>query len=432
MNILPHSPDAERSVLGSLLKDSNAYDKVAALLSDSDFYLPVNKIIYGAIVDVSNTKQPTDLTTVSTRLIQKKQLDSIGRVYLVELVEHVASTENVVTYANIVKDHSKLRQAIFIADKLSQEAYGKGDVTNLIDDASAELFALRSQNEVVQFKSMMGLLETVLTEIDLVVSNRVDELGIIRTGLDDLDREFLGYRESRFYIISAPSSAGKTEMLIAQTEHMATKQEKNVAIVSLEMQETEIAARILYANAPMDNKLVRPYGMKDSDHQKIAEASNRLVGVGIRIISPPTVNISNLRALIRNEKRENGMDIVFIDYAQLISGDKAKYGSREQEVAHVSRSLKALARELAIPVIALSQLNADGLQRESRALYHDADGVMKLNHDTKTKQSWIELDKNRHGHRVKVFLDYFFEAGGKWRQLDKIKREPDEREAMYG
>jgi len=383
----PQSPDAELSVLGAVLIHPDALSRAVEILSPEDFYQDSHRVIFQAAVDLFNRAQPVDVVTVGEELRQKNALDRIGGLpYLMELAELVPTAAHVDHYARLVKESATLRRLIDTATRLVTESY-KGDMTarELLDWAQQELFQLtqRGHRDVARLHDV--LLET-FTRLESLYENKGKLVGV-PTGFPDLDRLTAGLQRSDLIIVAARPSMGKTMLCLNLARHVAVHEKIPVVIFSLEMSREQLAMRLLSAESELPAHRLRTGELDGEMWGQLSRALGHLSEAPIYIDDTPGLSAVELRAKARQLKLQHDIGLIIIDYMQLMQGRRAE--NRQQEISDISRSLKALARELDVPVVALSQLSRAVESRndkrpmlsdlrESGAIEQDADIVAFL------------------------------------------------------
>lgn len=383
---LPHNDEAELSVLGAILIDKNAILTVSELLKPHDFYSDLNGIIYGAMLILFEQRKPIDLLTLTETLKKDIKLKKVDSSYLTDLVEQVPTAANVGTYAQIVKEDSTKRSLIQTGVTITELGYEEtAEVKDILDKAESSLFAI-SQGH--QHKGFIAIKDTLTESFD-----RIDELhrhgsGLrgVRSGFTDLDNILSGFQKSNLVILAARPGQGKTALVLNISQFVAVKEKKPIGVFSLEMSKEELVDRLLIGQADVDAWRLKTGRLSEDDFAKISQAMGELAEAPIFIDDTPGLSISEMRSKARRLQLEHNLSLLVVDYLQLVDPGK-KYDNRVQEVSMVSQSLKNLARELNIPVLAASQLNrmvehrgerkpqlAD--LRESGAIEQDADVVM--------------------------------------------------------
>ena len=414
--IPPHDLEAEQAVLGCILIDKESAISAMEVLKENDFYREDNKAIFASMANLFEKAEPIDIITVKADLTTRGLFDSIGGLeYLSRLTDQVPTTANVEQYINIVEEKSLLRALIKVANDIINLGYeNKEDIINIMDMAEKKIFEVsqkRNQKGYVQIKDV--LVET-FAMIEKMYNNKQSVTGV-PTGFTDLDYKTSGLQNSDLVLIAARPAMGKTAFGLNIAQHAAIYAKVPVAVFNLEMSKEQLVNRILCCEAMVDSSKIKTGRMDEDDLQKIARALLPLSDAPIYIDDTPGISVMEIRSKCRKLKLEKNIGLVVIDYLQLIQASGRKNGSREQEISEISRSLKILAKELNIPVIAMSQLSraVESRQdhrpmlsdlRESGAIEQDADIVMFIyrddyyNPETERKNiSEIIIAKNRSG-----------------------------------
>lgn len=388
--IPPHNLDAEKSLLGAMILDQQAINEGMENLKQEDFYSEAHRIIFDTILTMSDRNQPVDLITLSDALTTIGRLDAIGGMaYLSELTDVGILTTNAKQYAEIIEEKATLRQLIRTASDILERGYSEEDTKELIEVAEKNIFDITQKKNNDGFTPIGRILSKTFDQIGQMAANEGTVTGIT-TGLIDLDRKTSGFQRSDMVLIAARPSMGKTAFSLNVCKNAAMMAGASVAIFSLEMAKEQLVQRFLSAEALVSMGAIKTGQLTEEDWPHLIAAVGRLSKSNIFIDDTPAISISEMRAKCRRLKAEKGLDIIMIDYLQLMSGGKAE--SRQQEISMISRSLKALAREMNCPVIALSQLSRAPEQRadhrpmlsdlrESGAIEQDADLVMFLYRD---------------------------------------------------
>lgn len=388
--IQPQSLPLEEAVLGALMLDREALPVVMDILRPDSFYLESHQHIYRAIIKLFERSNPVDLLTVTEELRKSGDIDKIGGpYYLVELTNRVASAANIEYHARIVAQKHIQRELIRVSTGIIKDAYeDTTDVFDLLDDAEKGLFGITQNNLSRSYESMDTLSSKVLKQIE-EMSKKDDGLTGVPTGFTDLDRLTSGWQPSDLIILAARPGMGKTSMVLAMTLNAAKDFGKPVALFSLEMGSTQLVTRLISMEAEIQGSKMRNGKLEDWEWQQLQKTVDKLSSVPIFIDDTPGINIFELRAKCRRLKMQHNIQMVIIDYLQLMTGSSDSKGNsnREQEISGISRALKNMAKELAVPVIALSQLSRavetrGGTKRpqlsdlrESGAIEQDADIV---------------------------------------------------------
>jgi len=384
--------EAEQSVLGGILLDNQALNAAQEILSDSDFYSDAHKKIFRAMQDLADRGEPVDLITLSDHLRDKKQLDQVGgAAYLASLVDSVPSAANISYYAKIVREKAILRSLISSATDILTKSYEQAsEVDDILDEAEHAIFEI-SQNKIRRsFYPLKEIIKDSFRTIERLYESKELITGV-PTGFDKFDELTSGLQRSDLIIIAGRPSMGKTAFALNIARHAAVESNIPVAIFSLEMSKEQIAMRLLSSTAKVDSQRIRKGFLGEMDWPKLTNAAGLLSEAPLFIDDTPALTVLEMKAKSRRLKAEHGLGLIIIDYLQLMRGT-AYRESREQEISEISRSLKALAKELNVPVIALSQLNrkvedrtnrrpqmAD--LRESGAIEQDADVIVFIYRD---------------------------------------------------
>ncbi|WP_315168370.1 replicative DNA helicase [Metaclostridioides mangenotii] len=434
----PHSVESEQSILGSILLDKDAMITVAEIINPDDFYKEAHKIIYESMVSLSNKSEPIDIITLTEELKGKGHLTDVGGIsYITSLSTVVPTTSNVKFYTDIVKEKSVLRKLIKASNDIIKLGYEKSiKIEDVIDQAEKKIFDISQEKASDDFKPINEVLMDTYDMIEQLYTNKSDVTGVT-TGFKDLNKKMNGFQRTDLILIAARPAMGKTAFSLNLVQNAAIKGNASVAVFSLEMSKEQLVQRMLSSQSSVDLKRIKTGTLGDSDWPRIIDAMAVLSDTKIHIDDTPGIKISELRSKCRKLKIEQGLDLVLIDYLQLMEGD-GKNESRQQEIAQISRSLKILAKELNCPVIALSQLSRAPEQRadhrpmlsdlrESGSIEQDADIVMFLyrdeyyNADSESKNICeVIISKNRHGETGAVELVWLGEVqrfGDKLRDL---------------
>ncbi|MFO1541035.1 MAG: replicative DNA helicase [Chloroflexota bacterium] len=387
----PQSIEAEQSVLGALLIDRDAITEVAEILRPEDFYRSHHGTIYAAVLALSERREPVDVVTVSEVLERSGDLEPVGgSAYLATLMNSTPTAVNAVHYARIVERKAVLRNLIGAAGKIAGIGYDESaEIGAAIDRAEQELFAVSQRRVASGFEGIRGLLHNAYDRLDYLHQHR-GEVNGIRTGFLDLDTLTTGLQKSDLIILAARPSIGKTSLALNVAEHAAVREGRTVGVFSLEMSKEQLVLRLLSSVAGIDSQRLRTGYLEEMDFTRLAPAMNALAEAPIYIDDTPNITATELRTKARRLQAEAGLDLVIVDYLQLMQASTtSRDANRVQEVAEISRGLKALARELSVPVIALSQLSRQAEMRESKeprlsdlresgSIDQDADLVMFL------------------------------------------------------
>ncbi len=389
----PHDIEAEQAVIGSMLTDKDAVVSAIEVLKEDDFYRDDNKAIYSAILNLYNRAEPIDIITVKAELETMGKFEQIGGLeYLAELPEKVPTTANSMKYIKIVEEKSTLRNLIKTANEIIELGYDPTeDVDDIMEGAEKKIFNIMQNKNQKGYSAMKDILVDSFTQLEELY-NRKQHITGVPSGFTDLDYRTAGFHGSDLILIAARPAMGKSAFALNIATNAAVKAKVPVAIFSLEMSKEQMVNRILCSEAMVDSNKVRTGKLEEDDWTKLAEAIGPLSEAEIYIDDTPGISVMEIRAKCRKLKLEKNIGMVVIDYLQLVQGSNKRNGSREQEISEISRSLKILAKELNVPVIALSQLSRAVEQRpdhrpmlsdlrESGAIEQDADIVMFLYRD---------------------------------------------------
>ena len=439
----PQDIEAEQSVLGALLIDKDAVIKIADIITAKDFYRRTHEIIFESMMELYAKSEPIDLLTVSSKLKEKKQFKDIGGMsYLTTLVNFVPTASNVAHYAKIVNQKRVLRDLISASGEISALAWNEtGNIDEILDEAEKRIFGVSQTSLIQEFQHIKPHLTEAFERFDRL--HKGDDVWRgIPTGFLDLDKRLAGLQKADLIILAARPSLGKTSLALDIARHAAVNEKMAVGVFSLEMSKQQLIERLIAAEANVDLWRLRTGQLsdegKDNDFDRIGQALNSLSSAPIYIDDAASPNVLQIRTMARRLQAEKGLDLLIIDYLQLMQGT-GRIENRTQEVSEISRSLKNLARELNIPVMALSQLSrarearVDQVPklsdlRESGAIEQDADVVMfiyredkaKPNNETDRKNiAEIHVAKHRNGPTGKTEL-YFNENYVSFKNLDKL------------
>ncbi|MCE5221904.1 MAG: replicative DNA helicase [Clostridium sp.] len=392
MRSLPQSVEAEQSVIGSMIIDKYAISKVLESLEEEDFYRDGHKVIYKTILEMFRNDIAVDLLTLLEYLKSTDALESAGGVtYITELSSSVPTTANLSAYIKIVSDKSTLRKLIKASTTIIEESYtNQSQVEDVVDFAEKKIFNIAEKRTTKDFEPLSDVLERGFEQIEKLFNNKGEITGV-GSGFTDLDAKTSGFQSGDMILIAARPSMGKTTFALNIAEHAALREHKSVVIFSLEMSKEQLAYKLLCSEANVDMLKLRTGTLEDKDWENIAMAAGPLSKAKIYIDDTAGVTVMEMRSKCRRLKIEYGIDLIIIDYLQLMSGG-AGSDNRQQEVSEISRSIKALAKEMECPVIALSQLSRAPEQRadhrpmlsdlrESGSIEQDADIVMFLYRD---------------------------------------------------
>jgi replicative DNA helicase len=393
----PQSLDAEESVLGGILLDATALDRVVEMMGADDFYRESHRKIFRAMLALTERGEPIDLITLTDTLKARGDLQGIGgATYLAELAEKIPSAANIAHYARIVREKAVLRSLITVANEIAGRCYnGQEDIEQFLDEAERLIYDVSEKRIRPAFAKMGDMIMDTIKTVEKLFERKELVTGV-PTGFLDLDRMTAGLQPADLVIVAARPSMGKTALVLNIAQYVALHANIPVGIFSLEMSKEQLVMRMLCSEARVDNAKVRTGYLGERDFPRLAMAAGRLAEAPIYIDDTPAQNVLEMRAKARRLKREANIGLVIIDYLQLMRGLTSQE-NRTQELSEISRSLKSLAKELNIPVIALSQLNRQVEQRadrrpmmadirESGAIEQDADVIMFIYRDEVYKQ----------------------------------------------
>ena len=394
----PQSIEAEQSVLGALLIDRDAVIEVAEFLRPDDFYKPAHGQIYAAVLDLYERREPIDVVTVSESLERQGLLEQTGgAAYLASLMNLTPTAVNAVHYGRIVERKAVLRNLIGAAGRIAGIGYEESpDISESIDRAEQELFAVSQKRVAAGFSPLRQLLYSAYDRLDYLHAHKGEVSGV-RTGFRDLDTLTTGLQKSDLVILAARPSIGKSSMALNIAEHAAVTEGKTVGLFSLEMSKEQLVLRLLSSVSHIDSQRLRTGFLEEMDFTRLAPAMNALAEAPVFIDDTPNISTMELRTKARRLQAESGLDLLIVDYLQLMQATfVSRDANRVQEVSEISRGLKALARELEVPVVALSQLSRQAEMRESKeprlsdlresgSIEQDADLVLFL---------WREKERN--------------------------------------
>lgn len=413
--VLPHSPEAEQSVIGSMIMDTDAIMAASEIITSDDFYQRQYGVVFDAMVELYNEGKPVDLITLQDRLKEKDVPPEVASLeFMKDILSSVYTSANVRSYANIVKDKATLRRLIRVNEEIANECYsGKESTETILSDTEKRIFDIVQQNTSGEFVPIKQVVLNALDKIELASKMKGNVTGL-PTGFIDLDYKTAGFQPSDLILVAARPSMGKTAFVLNIAQHMAFKEDVTVAVFSLEMSKEQLVNRLLSLESRVDSQSIRTGNLSDEDWGKLIEGAGVIGKSNLIIDDTPGISITELRSKCRKFKLEHNLGIIIIDYLQLMTGSK-RSESRQQEISDISRSLKEIARELNVPVVALSQLSRAVEQRpehrpmlsdlrESGAIEQDADVVMFIyrddyyNKDTpKPNVAEIIIAKQRNG-----------------------------------
>ena len=413
--ILPHSMEAEQSVIGSMIMDREAIVVASELISGDDFYNRQYGILYETMVELNDAGSPVDLVTLQNKLKEKDVPPEVSSLEFVrDLITAVPTSANIKYYANIVAEKATLRRLIRLNEEIANTCYaGKESLEYILEDTEKKVFQLVQKRNTDDFVPIRQIVMNAMDRIEMAAKNKGNVTGI-PTGFIDLDYRTAGLQPSDLILVAARPSMGKTAFELNLAQYMAFRKNMTVALFSLEMSKEQLVNRMFSQESGVDAQKLRTGQLNDQEWERLIESAGTIGKSNLIIDDTPGISIAELRSKCRKYKLEHNMSIIMIDYLQLMSGG-GRTESRQQEISEISRSLKALARELSVPVVALSQLSRAVEQRpdhrpmlsdlrESGAIEQDADVVMFLyrddyyNHDSpEAGISEVIIAKQRNG-----------------------------------
>lgn len=427
VKVMPNDQDAEQSVLGACFLSPYALDKAIENLTPESFYNEKNAKIFSAMTELNESKTPIDITTITSELKRKNELNEIGGVeYLTEVVNFVPTASNVDYYIQTVEETALLRSLIITATDIASEGYRTDETVNeILDNSEKKILNIVKNRKSSEFRSIKDVLAKTQNDLERLSENKGEITGLA-TGWYEFDRLTTGLHPNELIIIAARPAMGKTAFALNLATHAAMEQDKSVAVFNLEMSAEQLALRIISSLGQLEGFKLRTGNLMNNDWKRINEAISRLSKTNLVIDDTPGITIGEIRAKCRRlASSEKGLSLVVIDYLQLISGGKNYGANRQQEVSDISRSLKTLAMELNVPVIALSQLSrsVEGREdkrplmsdlRESGSIEQDADIVAFLYRDDyynksersedNTSLSELIIGKHRNGPTATIEL----------------------------
>lgn len=413
--VMPNNVEAEQSVIGAMLMDRDAITIASEILTVDDFYQKQYGILFEAMVELYTENVPVDLITLQNRLKEKDVPPEISSLEFVrDMITNVPTSVNVGTYAKIVSEKAALRRLIRVNEEIASACYaGKDSVEEIMEDTEKKIFQVLQRKTNDEFVPIKDVVLNALDKIEAASRMKGSVTGM-PTGFIDLDYKTSGFQPSDLILIAARPSMGKTAFVLNIAEYMAFRSNETVAIFSLEMSKEQLVNRLFALESRVDSQILRTGNLSDNDWSSLIEAAGVIGRSNLIIDDTPGISVSELRSKCRKYKLEHNLGIIMIDYLQLMQGSR-KSESRQQEISDISRSLKEIARELQVPVVALSQLSRAVEQRpdhrpmlsdlrESGAIEQDADVVMFLyrddyyNHDTEKKDvAEVIIAKQRNG-----------------------------------
>ena len=390
---MPHSQEAEQSVIGSMIMDREAILIASEMLTGEDFYQRQFGIVFEAMVELFNQNEPVDLVTLQDRLRAKEVPEEISSMeFIRDILEKLPTSTNVKYYAKIVAEKSTLRKLIRVNDEISNLCYGGVEsLEEVLEQTEKKVFDLVQRRNAGEFVPIKQVVLNAIQKIEIASRTRGNVTGIA-TGFKDLDYQTSGFQPSDLILIAARPSMGKTAFVLNIAQYMAFHNNETVAIFSLEMSKEQLVNRLLSMESGVDAQKLRNGNLTDNDWERLVEGAEGVARSNLIIDDTPSISLSELRSKCRKYKLEHHLGVVMIDYLQLMTGGGRSSESRQQEVSDISRGLKSLARELNVPVVALSQLSRAVEQRpdhrpmlsdlrDSGAIEQDADMVMFLYRD---------------------------------------------------
>ena len=427
VKVMPNDQDAEQSVLGACFLSPYALEKAIENLTPESFYNEKNAKIFSAMTELNESKTPIDITTITSELKRKNELNEVGGVeYLTEVVNFVPTASNLDYYIQTVEETALLRSLIITATDIASEGYRTDETVNeILDNSEKKILNIVKNRKSSEFRSIKDVLAKTQNDLERLSENKGEITGLA-TGWYEFDRLTTGLHPNELIIIAARPAMGKTAFALNLATHAAMEQDKSVAVFNLEMSAEQLALRIISSLGQLEGFKLRTGNLMNNDWKRINEAISRLSKTNLVIDDTPGITIGEIRAKCRRlASSEKGLSLVVIDYLQLISGGKNYGANRQQEVSDISRSLKTLAMELNVPVIALSQLSrsVEGREdkrplmsdlRESGSIEQDADIVAFLYRDDyynksersedNTSLSELIIGKHRNGPTATIEL----------------------------
>ncbi len=419
----PQNLDAEQSVLGAILIDNNALPKALEILDPDDFYKPSHRKIFFAMTDLFDKNEPIDLITLTDRLKKNNELEPAGGVaYLSQIVNMVPTAANVRYHSHIVREKALLRGLLLSTSDIAGKVYEDSlDAEDLVDYAERSIFKISDKRVKASFVTLKDVIRDSFEMIEHLY-DRKEAITGAPSGFRDLDELTTGFQKGDLIIVGGRPSMGKTAFALNIAQYVGLEHKEPVAIFSLEMAKEQLAIRMLCSEAMVNSNNIRKGFIKKEDWHKLTSAASNLTGAPVFIDDTSGITVLELRAKARRLKMEHGLSLVIVDYLQLMRG-KGSFERREQEISDISRSLKALAKELSVPVIAVSQLNRSVEQRrppkpiladlrESGAIEQDADVILFLyrdeiyNKESKKGLAEIIIAKQRNGPTGTVNLSF--------------------------
>ena len=391
--VMPHSIEAEQSVIGAMLMDSEAIEIASEMLREEDFYARQYGVLFSAILEMHRKGEAVDPVTLQTRLREKNLPPEIyGSSAIFELIEQVPTSANIKTYAGIVAEKSLLRRMIRANEEIAGACYTqKDDVEEILNQAEKKIFEISQKRDADGFVPIRQIVLNAIDKIEYASHIKGNVTGL-STGFTDLDNRTAGFQPSDLILIAARPSMGKTALVLNIAQHMTLRENRCTAIFSLEMSKEQLTNRLFSMESHVDAQKIRTGDLTEQEWADLIESAGNIGESKLIIDDTPAISVPQMRSKCRKYKMEFGLEMVIVDYLQLMSGSGRSGESRQQEISDISRSLKALARELNVPVVALSQLSRAVESRpnhrpmlsdlrESGAIEQDADVVMFIYRD---------------------------------------------------
>ncbi|WP_455550145.1 replicative DNA helicase [Arcanobacterium haemolyticum] len=389
---LPHDIDAERSVLGGMMLSKDALADVSEMLDPQDFYRPAHATIFTVVISLFGAGQPADAITVAAELQRQGKLEQVGgRAVLHDLVSSVPTAANASYYATIVHEQAMLRRLVETGTRIAQLGYTTdgGDVAELLNLAQSEVYSMSDSKTSNEYASLYEIIPGLVEELEMN-SARDGQLAGLSTGFHDLDKVLLGLRPNQMIIVAARPGMGKTTLAMDFCRHIAIQENKPVAFFSLEMNRNELAMRMLSAESEVWLSKLISGELEQRDWERISRTLERVNQAPLYVDDSPNLTMMEIRSKARRMRQQHGIQLIVIDYLQLLTSGGRSPESRQQEVSEFSRSIKLLAKELEIPIIAIAQLNRETERRDSKkpqvsdlresgSLEQDADVVILIN-----------------------------------------------------
>lgn len=406
----PHARDLEEAVLGAMMLERDKINEVIDLLSDKHFYAPENQLVFKAIRDLYQENTAVDLLTVNNLLRSRNELELIGgSYYLAQLTNKVSSAANVAYHARILTQKFVQRELIRVSGEIASEAYDDSqDSFVLLDDSERKLYEIKNTGLKRNFQGIDALVNRALKDLEERANAETEGITGVASGFSDLDRITSGWQPSDLVILAARPAMGKTAFALSLVRNAAVDFKKSVMIFSLEMADVQLVNRLISSEAEVASDKIRKSNLTEEEWQRLHTKTAKLSESRIFIDDTPQLNIFDLNAKCRRVHSQHGLDLVVVDYLQLLRHETKGQGNREQEIAFISRSLKGLAKELAVPVIALAQLSREVEKRgnkrpqlsdlrESGSIEQDADMVMFLYRDEYYSRMGMETEGGQRG-----------------------------------